>query len=91
MRFIVDKSTGQAVVQYLRDAGHDVQAVAEVMLQATDIDILKHAAAEDRIVITNDKDFGELVFRSGQAHAGVVLLCLQDELPQPVYGLSLPC
>ena len=79
MQFIIDESTGTAVVEYLRSAGHDVLAVAEVMPQATDDDILARAVSEGRILLTNDKDFGELVFRSGQTHCGVVLLRLHDE------------
>ena len=81
MDFIVDESTGTAVVEYLRNVGHDVLAVAETMPQADDSDILARAASEGRILVTNDKDFGELVFRSGQAHHGVVLLRLHDERP----------
>jgi predicted nuclease of predicted toxin-antitoxin system len=42
---------------------------------------LARAESEARILITNDKDFGALVFRSGQAHQGVVLLRLRDETP----------
>lgn len=36
---------------------------------------------EERIVVTNDKDFGEMVFRSGEVHRGVLLLRLDDESP----------
>ena len=79
MRLLVDESTGAAVVEYLRSVGQDVLAVAEEMPQADDPDILAHATREGRILITNDKDFGELVFRNGQAHSGVVVLRLQDE------------
>jgi Domain of unknown function (DUF5615) len=43
MRFIVDESTGSAVVVYLRTVGHDVVAVAEALPQAGDQDILAHA------------------------------------------------
>jgi len=81
MDFIVDESTGTAVVEYLRSIGHDVLFVAEAMPQADDPDILGRAVSEERILVTNDKDFGELVFRSGQAHHGVVLLRLHDESP----------
>jgi predicted nuclease of predicted toxin-antitoxin system len=56
-----------------------VVAISEVMPQAVDREILVRAAGEDRILITNDKDFGELVFRSGQVHHGVLLLRLRDE------------
>jgi len=81
MRFIVDESTGAAVVEYQRSIGHDVLAVAEAMPQAEDRDILARAANDRRILVTNDKDFGELVFRSRRAHHGVVLLRLHDESP----------
>lgn len=79
MQFIVDESTGAAVLEYLRSVGHDVLAVAETMPQAEDQDILARAVTERRILVTNDKDFGELVFRSGQPHYGVLLLRLHDE------------
>ena len=81
MQFIIDESTGAAVVEYLRGAGHDVLAVAEIMRQADDPDILTLALSESRILITNDKDFGDLVFRSGKAHHGVLLLRLRNESP----------
>jgi predicted nuclease of predicted toxin-antitoxin system len=51
------------------------------MPQADDMDILDRAVSERRIIVTNDKDFGELVFRSGHGHHGVVLLRLHDESP----------
>lgn len=79
MQFIVDESTGAAVIEYLRAAGHDVLAIGESMPQAIDREILVRAARETRILVTNDKDFGDLVFRSGQAHQGVLLLRLRDE------------
>lgn len=81
MDFIVDESTGAAVVEYLRSVGHDVVFVAEAMPQADDLHILDRAVSERRIIVTNDKDFGELVFRSGHRHHGVVLLRLHDESP----------
>ncbi len=72
MKFIVDESTGRTVVEYLRTNGHDVISVAESMPQAKDQSILECATEQQHILITNDKDFGELVFRSGKAHGGVV-------------------
>ena len=77
----MDESTGIAVVKYLRSAGHDVLAVAEAMPQADDWDILARTIAEGRILVTNDKDFGELIFRSGQDLHGTLLLRLHDESP----------
>ena len=81
MKFIVDESAGRAVSDYLREIGYDVIAVREVMPQADDQIILNRAARERRVLITNDKDFGELVFRNGHVHHGVLLLRLQDESP----------
>ena len=54
MRFIVDESTGSAVVESLRNAEHDVLAVSEAMPQADDPDILARARSEGRILVTND-------------------------------------
>ena len=79
MQFVVDESTGTAVVEYLRSLGYDVLAVAETMPQAEDVDILSQASSQSRVLITNDKDFGDLVFRSGQAHHGVILLRLHHD------------
>jgi predicted nuclease of predicted toxin-antitoxin system len=79
MRFIVDESTGYGVARYLQAQGHDVLIVAETMPEADDSAILQRAFAEERIVVTNDKDFGELIFRRREPHHGVVLLRLQDE------------
>jgi predicted nuclease of predicted toxin-antitoxin system len=79
MKFIVDESAGIAVAQYLRGIGHDVFAVTETMPQAEDNAILIKAVSEGRVLITNDKDFGDLIFRSGHAHHGVLFLRLQDE------------
>lgn len=73
LRFLVDESTGRGVSDQLRRLGGDVLFVPDVLPQAYDAAILKLAARDQRIVVTNDKDFGELVYRSGQAHAGVVL------------------
>ena len=82
MRFVVDESTGFAVAHFLQNDGHDVIVIAELMPQADDFDILEYACREERIVVTNDKDFGELIFRSGRPYYGVILLRLQDERTQ---------
>lgn len=79
MRFLVDECTGPGVAAWLRGCGHDVFSVYEEA-RGVDDDVLLHQAfTEDRILITNDKDFGEKVFRDAIAHKGVVLLRLDDE------------
>ena len=77
----MDESAGRSVADHLRLAGHDVVSVAEIMQQADDVDVLTRASEERRILITNDKDFGDLIFRRRRIHHGVVLLRLHDESP----------
>jgi len=79
MRFLVDECTGPRVAEWLVSQGHDVFSVYDKSPGATDEDLLKQAVAEDRIVATNDRDFGELIFKHGQSHKGVVFLRLRDE------------
>ena len=47
----------------------------------SDDTVLQIATTDDRILITNDKDFGEMIFREGRPHRGVILLRLEDERP----------
>jgi predicted nuclease of predicted toxin-antitoxin system len=79
MRFLVDECTGPAVARWLRAQNHDVFSVYEQARGMDDDDIVQKAFAEDRILITNDKDFGEKVYRERWPHKGVVLLRLDDE------------
>ena len=55
--------------------------VVERLRGESDNRVISAAKAEDRILITNDKDFGELIFREQRSHAGVILLRLIDERP----------
>ncbi len=79
MRFVVDESTGPSVARWLRQLGHDVFSVYDQARGLDDQAVLRRAAAEGRILITNDKDFGELIFRENRPHRGVILLRLEDE------------
>lgn len=79
MRFLVDECTGPAVARWLLDQGHDVFSVYETARGIDDDAVIARAVSEGRILVTNDKDFGEKVFRDGQIHAGIVLLRLQDD------------
>lgn len=79
MRFLVDESTGPAVARWLQEQGHDAIAIKDVARGAGDEEVLQKATAEKRILIANDKDFGEMIFRRHQPHAGAVLLRLSDE------------
>ncbi len=79
MRFLVDECTGPAVARWLRQRGHEVFSVYEEARGMNDDDIIQKAFDENRILITNDKDFGEKVYREGYPHRGIVLLRLGNE------------
>jgi predicted nuclease of predicted toxin-antitoxin system len=61
-------------VQALRSLGYDVLAVSEVMHRSDDRELIEHAHREQRILLTEDKDFGRLVYASHAESAGVILI-----------------
>lgn len=79
MRFLVDECTGPSVAKWLRQQGHEVFSVYEQARGIDDDEIVERAYSENRILITNDKDFGEKIFRDNKPHKGVILLRLEDE------------
>ena len=79
MRFLVDESTGPSVARWLQAQGHEVFSVFEKARGVSDDVIIRKAVAENWILITNDKDFGEKVYREHHSHKGVILLRLDDE------------
>jgi predicted nuclease of predicted toxin-antitoxin system len=79
MRFLVDECTGPGVAAWLRNQNHEVFSVFEEARGMDDDPIIAKAFAENWILITNDKDFGEKVYREGRPHRGVVFLRLKDE------------
>jgi hypothetical protein len=74
MRFIADESCDFGVVRALRSAGHEVLAVAESAPGAADSTVIARAIDEQRVLLTEDKDFGRLVFASGGTAAPVLLI-----------------
>ena len=77
MRFLPDQSTDARLLTHLRNLGHDATRIgADYPAGISDLQVLALAHAEGRILITDDRDFGELVVRSKQPHAGVIFLRL---------------
>ena len=74
MRFLADESCDFAVVRALREAGHDVAAITEISPRATDEAVIEIAVREERILLTEDKDFGQLVYAYRRITGGVLLL-----------------
>ena len=77
MRFLLDQSTDARLIAHLTEQGHDATRVAKDYPHGLhDTQVLAIARAERRILITDDPDFGALIFRLGQTHAGVMFLRL---------------
>jgi predicted nuclease of predicted toxin-antitoxin system len=82
MKFLLDQSADARLVTYLRQLGHDVTRIArDYPPGLLDPKILSLARAEGRILITDDRDFGELIFRLQLPHAGVIFLRLGTYAP----------
>lgn len=79
MKLLVDESTGPGVARWLHTRGHEVFSVYDESPGITDQEICRFAYDGGWLIITNDKDFGELVFKNRLPHHGVVLLRLVDE------------
>ena len=76
MNLFADESVEWPVVERLRLDTHDVVYVAELTPSIIDEEVLQQANARDTVLVTADKDFGDLVFRQGRVHSGVVLVRL---------------
>jgi predicted nuclease of predicted toxin-antitoxin system len=74
LRFLADESCDYAVVRTLRSAGYDVFAVCDVVRRSDDSELIAQAAREQRILLTENKDFGWLVFVSHADSSGVILI-----------------
>jgi predicted nuclease of predicted toxin-antitoxin system len=78
VKFLTDVGVGKKVETWLIENGYDVKAVRDLDPRMADQKILAIAAQEQRMVITMDKDFGEMVYQAGQLHTGVLLLRLEQ-------------
>lgn len=81
-KFLVDESSGKKLYNFLRQNKLDVLFVGYLFPESLDSDILEFAEKEKRILITNDKDFGELIFRLGKPTTGVIFLRLKKDTPE---------
>ena len=91
MSFLAGESCDFGVVRALRAAGHDVTAIVELSPRADDDLVLDRALHDERILNTEDKDFGQLVYADRQASKGVMFIRfpakLRRRLPQTVVRL----
>ena len=83
---LADENIAAPIVAALREHGWDIVYITERSPGITDDDVLALVRSEHRILITEDKDFGELVFRLKQDVPGIVLL----RLPEPTWDERWP-
>jgi predicted nuclease of predicted toxin-antitoxin system len=79
MRFLVDECTGPKVAEWLRSQGHEIFSVFDEARGIEDDEVIQKAYVESWILITNDKGFGEKVYRERRPHRGVIFMRLEDE------------
>lgn len=74
MKFIVDECTGSTVASFLVQNGFEVISIFDDFRGASDDFILAKCFYECYVLITSDKDFGEMVFRQNRKHHGIILI-----------------
>jgi predicted nuclease of predicted toxin-antitoxin system len=77
MKILADENIEAAMVGWLRREGHDVAWAAELHASDTDVALLQIARESSQILLTRDRDFGELVYRDGRAANGIILVRIQ--------------
>ena len=82
MKFLADECVDRQIVDRLRQEGHEVLYVMEMEPGISDADVLNLANLEKSILLTADKDFGELIFRQGKVAKGVILVRLAGLSPK---------
>lgn len=78
MKFLADQNLEGPIISRLRSEAYDVAAISERSPDIEDPEVLAMATSEERILLTNDKDFAELAFLQKQAAAGIVLIRLPE-------------
>ena len=90
MRVLANENIPGESIEALRAVGLDIAWIRTDAPGASDAEVLRRASQEGRILLTLDKDFGELAFRSGlPATSGIVLLRVHPPLPARVTDLAL--
>ena len=74
MRWLIDECVDADLVVLLRESEHDVIYMSDVAPHTTDTQVMNRADRENRLLLTEDKDFGDLVFRQARPVPGIVLL-----------------
>jgi len=80
MKIVADESIERPIVARLRIEGHQVIHIAEIAPGITDLEVLEYTNRNEALLVTVDKDFGDIVFHQNYQVPGVVLVRLPDDL-----------
>lgn len=78
IRLMIDVNLGIGIEDYLKSQGYDVVTVRSINPSMDDEEICRLAKNESRIILTLDKDFGDLVYKNRLKHSGILILRLDD-------------
>ncbi len=79
IKFLADVNVEKAIVDYLTQNGYDIKWIPDYNCEIPDEDLLDLANAERRVLITNDKDFGEITFLQKKLSAGTILIRIKGQ------------
>ncbi len=82
MKFLADENLEYSIISFLRERDIDVIAVRDILKGAPDAEIIYYAFQNNLIIITSDKDFGELTFRLRKPNHGIVLMRIAEDNPE---------
>jgi len=85
MQLVADESVDFGIVTALRQHGFAVQAIAELFPSIPDPQVLRFAVERNAVLLTEDKDFGELVYRLRLPHCGVLLIRVLELMDEAKY------
>lgn len=90
IQFLADENFDLNIVKLLREEGFSVNAIAEIAPTITDPQVLTMAVEQKAVLLTEDKDFGELVYRLRLPHCGILLVRLlrMDPADKAARGLA---
>jgi predicted nuclease of predicted toxin-antitoxin system len=74
VRWLVDECVDKSLATLLTEAGHDVLYISDIAPREVDADVMQRADRDNRLLLTEDKDFGDLVFRQARSVPGLILV-----------------
>lgn len=81
LKFVADVNLEKPIVDWLLQSGYDVKWIPDYDRTMTDEKLLQFATSEGRILVTNDKDFGEMTFRQKKLSTGIILFRIKGQRP----------